>query len=81
MAYDAQQYRKILANSSKTVDDIKEKVSTKVTSQTRTLRPRGTVAKDRLSAQAKTIKVLKATAKKSGKPEDVAALIAAKRST
>lgn len=81
MAYDAQQYRKIMSQSTKSAETLMETAKTKVQSQTRTLRSRGTNANTRLSAKAKQLKVLKAKASKSGDPKDVADFIAAKRST
>jgi len=83
MAYEAQQYRKIKAatQSGKTPSTDKKEKATKVSNQTRTLRPRGTTAKQRLSAKAQRVKSVKAKATKSGSVDDVADYIAAKRST
>lgn len=80
MAYDAQQYRKLMSQTNKEeVDLTEEKARTKVR-QTRRLRSRGTNAKSRLSGQAKRLRVLKTKAQSSGKPADVAAYMAAKQS-
>ncbi len=78
MAYDAMQYRKLMDNTARPVEERKEELTTKVQKQPRTLRSRGTTAKNRLSAKAKEQRVLKTAAKKSGSVEDVAALLAAR---
>ena len=75
MAYDAQQYRKLMSKSTKQ-DTLEELAKEKVKAQTRTLRSRGTSAKNRLSAQAKKVKIVKARAKKTGRVDDVAEFIA-----
>lgn len=84
MAYDAQQYRKMMSNASVTTKGNtkitpKEKLEQKRT-KTRTLRSQNTTAKSRQTAQARRIKTLKNTAQKSGKVDDVANFIAASRS-
>lgn len=85
MAYEAAQYRKIMANSSTDPEDVeerqakKEKAKKKVR-QTRTLRSRGTTAKNRLSNKAKQLRVLKQKAQASGRSEDVAAYLIAQQS-
>jgi hypothetical protein len=79
MAYDAQQYRKLMTQSKQGTQETKEDKTTKVRNQTRTLRPRGTTAQNRLTAKAKLVKTAKAAAQKSGKVDDVADFIAAKK--
>lgn len=79
MAYDAQQYRKLMNASTKEEISLTEEKAKNKVRQTRTLRSKGTTAKTRLSGQAKRIKVLKKAAQSSGKPKDVAALLVAQR--
>lgn len=82
MAYDAQQYRKIMSKSKASgTDNTEEARKTKVRNQTRTLRPRGTTAKSRMTAKAKRVKAAKATAVKTGKVNDVADFIAASKTS
>ena len=82
MAYDAQQYRKMMANTQvqigKKAPTPKEKLEAKK-NKVRTLRPQGTSAKTRATAKARRIKTLKNTAQKTGKVDDVANYIAASR--
>ena len=79
LAYDAQQYRKLMKATGKDeVDLTLEKAKTKVR-QTRTLRSRGTTAKTRVSGQAKRVLKAKTRAQSTGKAKDVAAFLAAKR--
>jgi len=79
LAYDAQQYRKLMKKTGKEeVDLTLEKAKTKV-KQTRTLRSKGTTAKSRVSGQARRVATLKKKAANSGKSKDVAAYLAAKR--
>ena len=79
MAYDAQQYRKLMKSTGKEeIDLTMEKAKTKVR-QTRTLRSKGTTAKSRVSGQAKRVLKAKTRAQSTGKAADVAAYLAAKR--
>lgn len=78
MAHDAQQYRKIMSRSGKQGEQLVKEAQEKV-QRTRTLRTKGTTANNRLSAQAKQQRILKSKAKKTGRTDDVAAVIAAKK--
>ena len=79
MAHDAQQYRKIMEKSGNQATTEEEK-KTRVKNQTRTLRPRGTTAKNRLTAKAKRVKAVKTKAQSTGRVDDVADFIAAQKS-
>lgn len=78
MAYDAQQYRKLKQAGSKKEDTV-TKIKKKVGQQPKVLRSKNTSAKDVASTAQKRIKVLQSRAAKSGKPEDVAAFMSARR--
>lgn len=79
MAYDAQQYRKLLNKTTATTQEGTPEEQLKV-KQTRTLRSKSSTAKTRATAKARRIKTLKAKAAKSGKADDIATYMAAKRS-
>ncbi|NKB39445.1 MAG: hypothetical protein GKR86_00035 [Ilumatobacter sp.] len=79
MAYDAQQYRKLVKGQSSETIDLSKEAANKKVRRTRTLRSRGTTAKTRLSTQAKTVDKAKQKAAKSGSAKDVAAFLAAKK--
>lgn len=80
MAYDAEQYRRIMSGSKAKPAPTSEKEKQKtVQRQARTLRSGSSTAKSRQTAKARVIKQAKAAAKKSGKVDDVANLIATQR--
>ncbi len=83
MAYDAAQYHKMLAQGKAATGEgeetREEKARTKLGTQPRLLRSRGTSARKLTTTSAKRVKIARAKAASSGKPADVAAYMAEKR--
>lgn len=79
MAYDAQQYRKLKSLGKEEKEERTTKIKQKISQQPKVLRSKGTSAKSRASAAEKRVKVLKARATKTGRPDDVAAFMASRR--
>jgi hypothetical protein len=77
MAYDAAQYRKLTGKSTEEKEEDRAKIVRRITSKPKVLRSRG--SKPRTLAAEKQVKTIKNKASKTGKPEDVAAFMRAKR--
>ena len=77
MAHMAQQYLKLTSQSKQQKEETETRVRRHITTQPRVLRSKNT--KPRLAASQKEAKRIKNVAQKSGKPDDVAAFMAANR--